>query len=808
MKDVTQTCPSDVSDECMVTKRAQEILEKMTAEQKLAQLIGMFGGGQIPPELLYRFPNGLGEIAFIPGTSDARENLERSQKEQAILKNTVGIPAIRHNEALTGQLTIESTVFPSAIALGATWDDGIVQDMADIIRHQMVAEGTRQALSPVMDVARDPRWGRVGETYGEDPTLCAAMSVAFVKGLQGEDLSEGVIATGKHFLGYGLGEGGLNMAANPIPPRELREVYAKPFQAAITEGKLAAIMNSYGAVDGDLIIGSKDILTGLLREEMGFEGIVVSDYMSINKLVELKMAATPVEGGLRALKAGLDCELPMPYGYLNELLALIEQDEEAKAALDRAALKMLEAKVKLGLFDGPAGREDWIESAYDRSKTGPSSLRAARESVVLLKNNGILPLSKDRKKIAVIGPHADSIRLLFGCYTYPAAFERDVTDAMSDMPGMQAMQAMQDQGEKEVNPNIMPYLHGCTVRGTSPYVEEQLKARYAGTTSTILEAIHTICPDAEVRYAKGCDVAGDDRSGFAEAVETAKWADVVIMTAGGKYGWGTSCTTGEGIDCDDIGLTGVQTELALAVCEANPSSILIHMDTKPVANEQLVEKFAAVLENWFPGDTGGQAIAEILFGDYNPAGRLPITAARNAGQIPIYHSQRNGSGYRPIGMTIAKYVEGNTRPLFPFGYGLSYSRFEYSALSVTPEVSADGTVEIACTVRNCGERDGEEVVQVYVTDELASMLRPAQELAGFRRISLKAGEEKRVTFTVRADQFAFLNAKMEWLVEAGKMTVKIGGSSEDAQLTGCFTITDSAVIDGKNRGFYAKSVVE
>ncbi|EOS38388.1 hypothetical protein C808_02589 [Lachnospiraceae bacterium M18-1] len=788
--------------ESNVKQRAQEILARLTPEQKLAQIVGMFGGGQIPAELLNRFQNGLGEISFIPGTSKKEENLERSIKEQEILNNNIGIPAIRHNEALTGQMTADSTVFPSAIALGATWDTEVVQEMADIIREQMVAEGTRQALSPVMDVARDPRWGRVGETYGEDPTLCAAMSVAFVKGLQSDNLAMGVMATGKHFLGYGNGEGGLNMAANPIPPRELREIYAKPFQAAITEGNLGAMMNSYGAIDGELIIGSKNILTGLLREEMGFDGVVVSDYMSIDKMVDLKLSETPEEAGVRALKAGLDCELPMPYGYKDKLLELVTKDQEAQKALDRAALKMLEAKIKLGLLDGPAGRKEWIDSAYDREKTGKCSLRAAHESIVLLKNNGILPLSKEVKKIALIGSHADSMRLLFGCYTYPAAFERDVTGAMADMPGMQAM-SKPDQK----NPYQMPYLQGSTVRGTSTYVEEQLKAHYEGKTLTILEAIRAKCPNAELRYVKGCDVAGNDRSGFTEAFAVARWADVVLLAVGGKYGWGTSCTTGEGIDCDDIGLTGIQDELAEAIAEVNPSCVLIHMDTKPVSSEILCEKYAAVIENWFPGDTGGQALADVLFGDYNPAGRLPITAARNAGQVPIYHSQRKGSGYRPIGMTIAKYVEGSTEPLFPFGYGLSYTKFEYSDLSVTPEVPADGIVEVCCRIKNCGERDGEEVVQLYVTDELSSMLRPAQELAGFCRVALKAGETKKVRFTMWANQFAFLDEDMHWLVEAGKMTVRVGNSSADTQLTGEFTIRDTAFIDGKNRGFYAGSSV-
>ncbi len=784
-----------------VKNRAHEIVERLSDEQKLAQVIGMFGGSgtQIPPEILYRFPNGLGEVSFIPGTDSKEENAQRAKKENEIMKQQGQLPVIRHNEALTGQMTADSTVFPSAIGLGATFDPSKVQQMADRIRRQMVAEGTRHALSPVMDVARDPRWGRVGETYGEDPTLCAAMSVAFTKGLQSENLEEGVMATGKHFLGYSMSEGGLNMAANPIPYRELREVYAKPFQAAITEGKLASVMNSYGSIDGDLIIASKEILTKLLREEMGFEGLVVSDYMSINKMVDLKQSKSPEKAGLEALKAGLDLELPMPYGFTDKMLALLKEDKDGQDALNRAAEHVVAAKIQLGLLENDQPKEDWMEEAYDRKVTEPLSHRLAQESIVLLKNEGLLPLQKDIKKIAVIGPHGDSVRLLFGCYTFPAAFDRDISGSMSDMPGMQANAR---QGEN--NPYQMSYFEGSTIRQTSSYVEEYLKEHYKGKTATILESIQKMFPECEVRYAKGCDVAGTDRSGFEEAIALAEWADIVIVTAGGKYGWGTSCTTGEGVDCAKIGLTGVQKELVLQIVKANAKAVLVHMDSKPLCDEEIAEAYPAILENWFPGDTGGMALAEVLSGLYNPAGRLPMTAARNEGQIPIYSSQRRGSGYHPgEGMTIAKYAEDEKTPLFAFGHGLSYTKFAYSDLKVTDEVSSDGEVDVTMKIKNVGNCDGEEVLQLYVTDESASMIRPMQELAGFYRVALKKGEKKQIRFKMRADQFAFLDKTYQWIVEAGVMQVKVGASSEDIRQTAAFTITDTAVIDPKHRGFYA-----
>jgi beta-glucosidase len=361
-------------------------------------------------------------------------------------------------------------------------------------------------------------------------------------------------------------------------------------------------------------------------------------------------------------------------------------------------------------------------------------------------------------------------------------------------------------GQQKENPNQMPYLEGCTVRGTSPVIAETLQKIYGERTPTILSAIKEKCPKAEIVYEKGCEVAGTDKSGFASAVKAAKSADIVILILGGKYGWGTNCTTGEGIDCDDIGLPGVQEELAREIFDAGVPAVFVHMDAKPLCSEYIAEHYKAILENWFPGESGGRALADVLFGDYNPGGRLPITAPRNAGQIPIYASTQNGSGYFPgSGMVISRYVEGSKEPLYYFGEGYSYTTFAYSNLKVDNEVKADGVLNVSCDVQNSGDVDGEEVVQVYVTDEVASMVRPAQELAGFYRVRLKAHETKRIHFAMKASQFAFLDTKMRWLVEAGKMTLKIGSSSKDIKLTSGFEISNSAYVDGKSRGFYAKA---
>jgi beta-glucosidase len=651
-----------------------------------------------------------------------------------------------------------------------------------------------------MDVARDPRWGRIGETYGEDPTLNAEMSVAFTRGLQGEDLKTGVVVTGKHFLGYSFGDGGLNMATNPIPPRELREVYAKPFQAAITEAGLQSVMNSYGTIDNEVVIGAKHILTGLLRDEMQFQGVTVSDYMAIDWLVTRKVSPDIAHAGIAALEAGLDIECPMPKGYTG---TLVNADI---ALIDRSVRRVLETKFKLGLFENPYPFEADLAAAYSNPANMEHSLKAARESIVLLKNDGILPLPKNTKKIAVIGPHADSIRLLFGCYTLPAGVEMGMSRSMGEMAGLDGLAGMAPADDGFVPADLM---EGCEVRKERDDVRYALQAMFGSVTPTIVASVKSKCPGAQVTYAKGCEVAGTDKSMFKEALDAARNADVVILTIGGKYGWGDTCTIGEGIDNDDIGLTGVQEELAKELYAIGTPTVIVHMDARPLSSEFIKEHFPAIIENWFPGISGGAALADVLFGDYNPAGRLPATAARNAGQIPIYAGQKNGNSYAAgrHGFVLARYNEGTKEPLFYFGEGKSYTTFEYANLKVTNRVSAGGAAEISCDVKNTGKIDGEEVVQLYVSDELATMLRPYREFAGCKRIAVKAGETKTVRFTLRADQFAFLDRDMRWVVEQGEMGVMIGASSEDIRLKGSFQIENTQIIEGHRRGFYAKAEV-
>ncbi len=795
-----------------IEERVEDLLSRMSLDQKIAQIQCTIAAGADPTAPLTFFQNGIGEIAAFPTGNNAKEVADENKAiVDAICGNELGLPPIIHNEAITGLSAPEATIFPSAIGLGATFNPETVLKMADIIRQQMLAVGYRQALSPVMDVCRDPRWGGIGETYGEDPTLAAAMSVAFTKGLQSDDLRNGIAATGKHFLGYGFSEGGLNMTTNPIPPRELREVYAKPFQAAISEAGLQSIMNSYGAVDGEIIVGSEHILNDLLRDEMDFEGVVVSDYTAIDHLVDRRQEPDMARAGITALRAGLDVECPYPQAYTVEhLVEAVTRGELEEAVIDRAVRRVLTTKFKLGLFEDPSPRFDMYDMAYNNSEHNEHSLKAALESTVLVKNDGLLPLSKDIKKIAVIGPHGENVRLMFGGYTRPAGLEMSISRSMGDMAGLAEDAGFgEDLAKSFGDDNFVPAepFPGSNVLREHPDAMAAIDALYGLVTPTILASIKEKCPGAQVVYAKGCDVAGTDRSMFNGAIKAAKEADIVILTLGGKYGWGSSCTIGEGIDSDDIGLTGIQEELAKEIFATGTPSVMVHMDARPLSSAFITENFPAVIEYWFPGTTGGSALASILFGDYNPAGRLPVTVARHTGQIPIFAGQYYGNGFHTGKKMLNKYVDSTKEPLFYFGHGLSYTNFEYRDLQVDSHTTADGTVKVCCKVRNAGRMDGEEVVQMYVTDDLASMIRPERELAGFVRVSLKAGEEKTVCFEMRADQFAFLNKDMKWIVEEGDMTVRVGGSSADLPLIGRFHIDNTANIVAHKRGFFANSKI-
>lgn len=781
-------------------ERAEALLAELTVEQKAGQVLcKMFTGDR--EHFMDDCPYGVGEIAMASAAATPQEAADLNRRAiDAVMEKTGGIPPVMETEALCGFMGMGATSFPSGIAMAATFDPEGLQGMTDIIRKQMLSQGVRRACSPVMDVARDPRWGRCGETYGEDPTLGAAMSTAFVRGLQSDNLSQGIAATGKHFLGYAMGLAGYNSGSNHISPRELREVYAKPFQAAISEGNLQTVMNSYGAVDGVPVVGDPQILTDLLRNEMGFDGVTVSDYGAVAQLMEKGICADEKDAAVRALKAGMDVECPNPVAY-PRLLEAVKSGDLPEELLDRAVRRILTVKFALGLFENPYPMTGLVEEQQKLAGEHHTySLKMAEESIVLLKNDGILPLKSEGRalrQIAVIGPRSDSIRMMYGGYSMAAGMEM----SMGSMLAEHGLGKGAAEGE---------YFPSSSVRRENPQVEATLRAMLGDLTPTIFEALRQRAPEnCRVVFAHGCDIAGTDRSGFAEAIRLAEESDVVIYNCGGKYGWGEPCTSGEGRDTSDLRLPGVQEELLEKLCDIKTPVVVVHGDTRPINSKYAKDHAAAVLEVWTPGESGGQAVANVIYGAANPGGRLPMTAVEHVGQVPMYLSELQGDllslDQENVGFN--SFSNGVQKPLWYFGEGLSYSTFSYSDFEMDQEVEADGVLHVSVCVTNTSDTDGDEVVQMYIRDEQASMLRPVRELAGFCRVRIPAKEKKIVTFEMRADQTAFLQADMNWIVEAGQISVMIGPTPQDIRCRGSFRITDSAAVDPAKRGFVAKSKI-
>lgn len=790
-----------------VEDRVEDLISRMTLEEKVAQLSCMaVANGEIP-DMEKNLHNGVGEISDNFGQKKVELNLETAMKIQEFLtKHTrLGIPALIHSEALQGLAHAGGTIFPASIGLAASWEPELVVSMGDTIRRQAKAMGARQVLSPVMDVCRDARWGRINETYGESPTLCAAMSVAYVKGIQGDDLKEGVVATGKHFLGYGFSEGGCNMHECHIPPRKLREVYAKPFQAAITEAGMMGIMNSYNSIDGECVVTSKHLLTDLLRDEMKFDGIVVSDYMSLERVLSpLKCAEDLGDAASRALNAGLDVECPNFVGYAKPLIDIVNQNPEKWMPLvERSLRRVLELKFRLGLFEKTFDSREDIEKSFNSPELEKRSHDAAAKTMVLVKNERKrLPLLKKLKKVAVIGPLGDDIRGLFNSYTYPAMIELHA----SRKPNREGTQMA---GEGLISEKITPHSDNVIV-GEDPCTNEKMKKMYPQSES-ILEGLRRLYPETQFTYAQGCDIQGDDTTGFADAVNLAKEAEVVICVIGGRNGWGKKNTVGEALDTCDLELTGVQSELVQQIVAVNKNVVVAHLNGRPLSDCFIDENVDAILECWCPGPYGAEAIAKTLFGDINPGGKMPVTTPRYVGQVPVYAEHVHGSGYSPKrGMVLNHrgYFNGTNRPLRYFGQGLSYTEFRYDNLKLEKDqLNADEPLRFRVDVTNVGDIPGEEVVQAYFTDIVASMCRPVIELVGFKRVALKAGETKTICFEMPLSQIAFLDENMKWKVEAGKNRIAVASSSEDIRLTEEFTILNDAYVDGAVRGFYAQAKI-
>lgn len=747
-----------------VEERVKDLLKRMTLKEKIAQLCS------IPANLLFedgRFSiekaqstlaNGIGQITRLAGDHKLRlkprEVAEAANSIQRfLLENTrLRIPAIIHEECLSGFMAWGATNFPQAIGLASSWNPELVGEVASTIRRQMKAVGAHQGLAPVLDVARDPRWGRVEETYGEEPYLVALMGVSYVRGLQGEDWSSRILATPKHFAAHGFPEGGRNCAPVRVGAREFREVFLLPFEAAVREAGAYSIMSAYHDIDGIPCTASKTLLTDILRGEWEFQGIVVSDYWAIHMLHSFHMVASNLkEAAVKALTAGVDIELPVAQCYWEPLLEALKEGLITEDVVDRAVSRVLRVKFLLGLFENPYVNVEKASEVFDTAQDRSLALQVARESIVLLKNDGILPLSKSIDALAVIGPNAAEARNLLGDYSYTAHLSLE-----------------------EPAVRIVSILEG-------------IKAK--------------VSPETKVYYARGCDISEVSREGFKEALEAAEKSKVIIAVMGERSGLSKFDVSGEGRDRDDISLPGVQEELLNVLSTLGKPIILVLVNGRPLALTRIVEKCAAIVEAWFPGEEGGNAVADVLFGDYNPSGRLPVTFPRNSGQIPLYSAMKQSS--------IRNYVFNEVKPLFPFGHGLSYTEFEYSSLEINPEkVRPDGEVSVSCTVKNVGNLKGDEVVQLYVRDEYASVARPIKELKGFKKISLKPGEEKKVAFRISTDQLAFYDDQMRLVVEPGFFKVMVGRSSEDIRLTGRFEVVGWREVPAKTRRFFSSVTVK
>jgi beta-glucosidase len=692
----------------------------------------------------------------------------------------LGIPAIIHEECLHGLIAWAAPCFQQSIGAAAAFDAEVVTAMAATIRRRMLLTGARHALAPVFDIARDPRWGRIEETYGEDPYLAAELGCAYVQALQGPDLADGVLATAKHMVGHGLAEGGLNQAPAHLGPRELRDEQLFPFEAAVRHAGIASVMPAYCDVDGVPCHASTELLATILRGEWGFDGLVASDYMGVEMLATAhRLTADLGEAARLALVAGVDSELPRTVAYGAPLAAGLDDGRVDEGLLDAAVGRMLRMKFRLGLFERPYV-EIPTEAAFERLADAES--RAARSlaerSLVLLENHGVLPLAPDLRRLAVIGPIADSARDLLGDYSHLVHME-----TLQEMrTGVDALGII---GDGEV------FEPGDELSGRR----------------TILDALRTSLPEAEVVHARGTGISSGTDEELAAAVALARDADVAIVVLGERSGLTMDSTTGEFRDRAGLGFSGRQQELLEAVVATGTPAVLVVVSGRPLALPWAAEHCAAILLAWVPGDAGPDAIADGLTGRVNPGGKLPVTMLREVGQLPLtYRHHPTGGHSHPKG----DYVDGPVTPLWPFGHGRSYTSFAVDHLRVDPSVleTTGDAVTIRVDVTNTGPRPGDEVVQLYIRDEEATVARPVRELRGFRRLHLAPGECRTVAFRLSTEQFSYVGADLRRVVEPGRVSVQVGRSSVDLPLTAELLLRGPVVELAERRHYLTESIVE
>lgn len=731
-----------------IDQRVEDLLSRMTLEEKLGQLNSPVPGNMakdLPGRIdaCRKFAEGklVTNIGPAGGFWAAANMIKEGPRPQAeflnelqkiaLEKTRLKIPLLFFEEGTHGLLTPGATVFPEGLAIGSTWNMDLVKQIYSVAAREGRTRGVHFLGTLVVEPNRDPRLGRNEEGYSEDPYLCSQIVEAIVNGMQGEDVSanDKAISLLCHFPGQSQPVSGLERGAMEISERTLREVFLPPWIAGITKAGALGVMATYPAIDGMPAHGSEKLLTKILRDELGFNGLVMCEGGGLGILVYEKIVSTMKEAGELCLKAGVDVSIWYEDGYLNPMRENVLEGKVSIETVDRAVRRILRIKYLLGLFENPYVDVEKAEKVSNTKESQNLALQTAREGIVLLKNEkNLLPLKKNIKSIAVIGPNADAERNQLGDYTH------------------------------------------------NPVLQDVV---------TVLEGIRNkVSPQTKVNYVKGCEIIGDKLNEIRKAIDVAKKADIAIVVVGENG----ERTDGEGHDVASLDLTGFQEELLKAVYATGTPTVAVLISGRPLSIRWAAENIPAILEGWNCGEQGGNAIADVLFGDYNPEGRLPITFPRHSGQLPVYYNYMPSKDYW-INSIKRGYVDMPALPLWEFGFGLSYTTFEYSNLQITPKVTGPaGEIYVSADVKNTGKREGSEVVQLYFDDVISSMSTPVKELAGFEKVSLAPGEKKTVKFKLTPEHLSFLDTNLEWVVEPGKFKVMVGSSSADIRLDGEFEI--------------------
>lgn len=753
-----------------VADRVHDLLGRMTTEEKVGQLSTLLGwemyekqGSRVIASDKFKKAAASQQIGMlwatlradpwtrktlVTGLNPYKAALATNALQKYIIDHTrLQIPVFIAEECPHGHMAIGTTVFPTSIGQSSTWDPELIHNMAAVIAREARLQGAHIGYGPVLDLAREPRWSRVEETYGEDPFLNSMMGVAMVTGFQGNNLNSGVniISTLKHFTAYGAPEGGHNAGLINTGRRELIQSYLPPFEATVKAGALS-IMAAYNSVDGIPCSSNPYLLDTLLHKQWGFKGFSVSDLGSIDGLISVQhVAGTPAEAAALAMNAGLDNDLGGAI-FSAPLLEAVKSGAVSMQRIDEAVGRLLTQKFEMGLFENPYADPKAAQKIIRNTAAVAMARKVAQESIILLKNaNAALPLKKTISSIAVIGPNADNIYNQLGDYTAP----QDAKDIITVLKG--------------------------------------IKARLPAS--------------ATVRYVKGCGIRDTADVHIAEAVAAAQQSDVAVVVLGGssardfktdyistgaaivsqKATEVSDMESGEGFDRETLDLMGKQLELLQAVVKTGKPVILVFIGGRPLNLNWPAEHVPAIVTAWYPGQEGGNAVADVLFGDYNPAGRLPVSVPRSVGQLPVYYNYQNSSRH--------DYVEGPASPLYSFGYGLSYSKFEYTNLKTDVSAGDDLLVKVSVDVTNKSDKDGDEVVQLYLRDEVSSVVTANRQLKAFRRISIKANETKTVSFELHKSDLSLLNQQLQKVVEAGDFNIMVGAASQDIRLEQKINIT-------------------